>query len=386
MMMKKGWFPTIVLSLVLASLACTWQGAALAPTPLTTEPANSAVAPPTAAVAPGPQLVGEGDLVELYTQVSGGVVSIRVYNESGGGQGSGFVYDTEGHIVTNGHVVADAQQIEVDFPSGDKVWAELVGVDTNVDLAVVRADVPASVLHPLPLGDSSQVRVGEIVVAIGNPFGLAGTMTVGVVSALGRTLDSERAAPGGGVFSSGDIIQTDAAINLGNSGGPLVDLRGEVVGVNRAILTEAFSVVGAPTNSGVGFAIPVNLARRVVEAILAGGEFQYPYLGVLCLSSLDLQTVEALGLTRVTGAYVQEVTPGGPADRAGVVGGAGPAVIGDVPRGGDLIVAIEGSPVREFADLLSYLVNYTEPGQVVSLTVVRNGEEVEVPVTIGARP
>lgn len=386
MMMKKGWFPTIVLGLALVSLACSWQGTALAPTALPAEPAGSPGTPPTAVAAIEPQLVREGDLIDLYTRVSGGVVSIRIYNESGAGQGSGFVYDTEGHIVTNGHVVAEAQQIEVDFPSGDKVWAELVGVDTNVDLAVLRVDVPAGVLHPLPLGDSSQVRVGEIVVAIGNPFGLAGTMTVGIVSALGRTLDSERDAPGGGVFSSGDIIQTDAAINLGNSGGPLVDLRGDVIGVNRAILTEAYSVIGAPTNSGVGFAIPVNVARRVVEAILAGGEFDYPYLGVLCLSSLDLQTVEALGLTRVTGAYVTDVTPGGPAARAGIVGGAGPAVIGDVPQGGDLIVAIEGSPVREFGDLLSYLVNYTEAGQVVTLTVVRNGEEVEVPVTIGARP
>ncbi len=386
MMMKKGWFCTIVLALALASLACSLQGATLAPTPLPTEPINHSGTPPTEVAVAAPQLVQEGDLTDLYASVSGGVVSIRVYTESGGGQGSGFVYDAQGHIVTNEHVVAGAQQIEVDFPSGDKVWAELVGVDTNVDLAVLRVDVPAGVLHPLPLGDSSQVRVGEIVVAIGNPFGLAGTMTVGIVSALSRTIDSERAAPGGGVFSTGDIIQTDAAINLGNSGGPLVNLRGEVIGVNRAILTEAYSIMGAPTNSGVGFAIPVNVVRRVVEAILAGGEFQHPYLGVLCLSSLDLQTVEALGLPRVTGAYVTDVTPGGPADRAGIVGGRGPAVIGDVPRGGDLIVAIEGSPVREFGDLLSYLVNNTEAGQVVTLTVVRNGEEVEIPVTIGARP
>jgi len=326
------------------------------------------------------------DLVELYERVSPGVVAIQAYVQDGVSRGSGFVIDSDGHIVTNQHVVAQADEVEVDFPSGLKVWAEVVGSDSNADLAVLRVDLPAEDLAPLLLGDSSQVRVGETVVAIGNPFGLAGTMTVGIVSGLGRTLDSESAAPGGGFFSSGDIIQTDAAINPGNSGGPLLDLQGRVIGVNRAILTESFTVVGAPANSGVGFAIPANLVRRVVEALIAEGAYEYPYLGISSLGSLDLQTVEELGLPQAMGAYVTGVTPGSPADEAGVRGGTRSETLVALAPGGDLITFIDGIPVREFGDLLSYLVNHTEVGQVVRLTILREGEEIEVPVTIGARP
>jgi 2-alkenal reductase len=228
--------------------------------------------------------------------------------------------------------------------------------------------------------------VGETVVAIGNPFGLAGTMTVGIVSGLGRTLDSESVAPGGGFFSSGDIIQTDAAINPGNSGGPLLDLRGQVIGVNRAILTETFTVSGSPANSGVGFAIPVNLVRRVVEALIEDGVYEYPYLGITSPGNLDLQTVEDLGLPQVMGAYVTSVTPGSPAEEAGVRGGRRSTDFEAIAPGGDLITFIDGNPVREFGDLLTYLVNHTEVGQVVVLTILREGNEIEIPVTIGARP
>jgi 2-alkenal reductase len=331
-------------------------------------------------------VAGPANLVDLYERVSPGVVAIQAYLQDDVARASGFVVDGEGHIVTNEHVVAQADRVEVDFSSGTKAWAELLGSDGNADLAVLQVDVPSEALAPLTLGDSSQVRVGETVVAIGNPFGLAGTMTVGIVSGLGRTLDSDSAAPGGGFFSSGDIIQTDAAINPGNSGGPLLDLQGEVIGVNRAILTETFTVTGSPANSGVGFAIPVNLVRRVVEAIIAEGEYQYPYLGITSLGNLDLQTVEELGLPQETGAYVADVTPGGPADQAGVRGGSRSENVEAVPPGGDLIIRIDGVPVREFSDLLTYLVNYTEVGQEVVLTILRQGDEIEIPVTIGARP
>jgi 2-alkenal reductase len=325
-------------------------------------------------------------LVDLYERVSPGVVAIQAYLQDGVSRGSGFVYDGDGHVVTNQHVVAEADQVEVDFPSGMKVWAEVIGSDSNSDLAVLRVDVLAQDLTPLALGDSSQVRVGETVVAIGNPFGLAGTMTVGIVSGLGRTLDSESVAPGGGFFSSGDIIQTDAAINPGNSGGPLLDLRGQVIGVNRAILTETFTVSGSPANSGVGFAIPVNLVRRVVEALIEDGVYEYPYLGITSPGNLDLQTVEDLGLPQVMGAYVTSVTPGSPAEEAGVRGGRRSTDFEAIAPGGDLITFIDGNPVREFGDLLTYLVNHTEVGQVVVLTILREGNEIEIPVTIGARP
>jgi 2-alkenal reductase len=373
---------------VLAAAAACASPALLEPS----EPARATTAPTSPSPAAGAAadealpLAAPADLIQLYERVSPGVVAIQAYTAEGTSRGSGFVFDGEGHIVTNEHVVANADEVEVDFPGGTMAWADVIGSDSNSDLAVLRVDVPPEALSPLAMGDSSAVRVGETVVAIGNPFGLAGTMTVGIVSGLGRTLDSERAAPGGGLFSSGDIIQTDAAINPGNSGGPLLNLQGSIIGVNRAILTETFTVTGAPANSGVGFAIPVNLVRRVVEAIIGEGVYEYPYLGITSVGSLDLQMVDELRLPQTTGAYVTGVTPGGPADVAGVHGGARSAAFEVIPPGGDLITFIDGVPVREFGDLLSYLVNYTEVGQVVTLTILRDGEEIQIAVTIAARP
>jgi S1-C subfamily serine protease len=384
--MKSRWVCVLVVAMLLASQACTWQAAAPSPTIGAARTLPSAT--PSAVLNPSPSgasPVAEGDLVALYESINTGVVAIRAYSSTGLSRGSGFVTDMEGHVVTNYHVVAEADRVEVDFPTGHKAWATLVGFDANSDLAVFEVEVPSEALRPLSLGDSSQVRVGQTVVAIGNPFGLAGTMTVGIVSALGRTLDSEQEAPSGGVFASGDIIQTDAAINPGNSGGPLVNLQGEVIGVNRAILTESFTVTGAPANSGVGFAIPVNLVRRVVQALIANGQFDYPYLGISSLPSLDLEAMEALGLPQATGAYITSVTAGGPADQAGLIGGAASS-FGEVGPGGDLIIAMDGVPVRDFGDLLSYLLNHTQVGQVVVLTILRSGEEMEVPVTVSARP
>jgi 2-alkenal reductase len=337
-----------------------------------------------------------GDLVALYQQVDPGVVAIWTFATVSGahdvsmpiGQGSGFVIDTQGHIVTNQHVVAGAEKIEVDFPSGVRAWAKVLGTDLDSDLAVLKVDVPAEELVPLPLGDSDQVQVGEMVIAIGNPFGLSGTMTSGIVSAIGRTLDSERAAPGGQPFTSGDILQTDAAINPGNSGGPLINLRGEVIGVNRAIRTESFTVTGDAASSGVGFAIPVNIIKRVVPSLIETGRYDYPYLGISSLSqsTLNLNTLKQLQLPDNTvGVYVTCVTDGGPAQNAGLRG-AGRCDNGGLVPGGDLIIAIDGHPLGTFNDLISYLVSSTQVGQEIAITVLRGGKEVGLTLTVGARP
>lgn len=335
------------------------------------------------------------DLVDLYDKVNPGVVTIWIFQDVGGphngipaGQGSGFVIDQEGHIITNQHVVENAEEIEVDFPSGAKAWAELLGTDPDSDLAVLKVDLPAELLIPLSLGDSDDVQVGELVVAIGNPFGLEGTMTVGVVSAIGRTLDSERNAPGGGVFSAGGIIQTDAAINPGNSGGPLINAKGEVIGVNRAIRTETFSTSGSPTNSGVGFAVPVNIVRRVVPSLIESGNYEYPYLGITSLGGdgFNLKRLESLNLpSDAYGAYVTCVQDGSPADNAGIIGASecgSPALI----TGGDLIVAINGEAIRDFSELLSYLISETQVGDEIVLSVIREDEEITIPLILEPRP
>ncbi|HSR47500.1 MAG TPA: trypsin-like peptidase domain-containing protein [Anaerolineales bacterium] len=387
-----GW--SAVGALLAASLACTLPTQAPLPTPEVGAPAVTLAPLPTSV---GTVETGLPDLADLYAAASPGVVTIWVYSDIGGAhdsnvplsQGSGFVIDRQGHIVTNQHVVEGASEVEVDFTSGLKAWADVVGTDPDSDLALLRVEVSPEVLTPLPLGDSDDVRVGDLVVAIGNPFGLTGTMTLGVVSAIGRTLDSQRSTPDGDSFyTAGDILQTDAALNPGNSGGPLINLAGEVVGVNRAIRTETFTVAGEAANSGVGFAIPVNIVRRVAPALIETGRYDYPYLGVTSLneSAWNLRTVEALGLPpEATGAYVTCVTPGGPAARAGLVG-AGRCNGSALTAGGDLIVAIDGHVVQDFSDLLSHLLKETEVGQEVVLTVLRGGQQLDIPVTLDARP
>jgi 2-alkenal reductase len=243
-------------------------------------------------------------------------------------------------------------------------------------------DAPAEVLVPLPLGDSSKVKVGQTVIAIGNPFGLNGTMTSGIVSARGRTLESMREAPGGNYFTAGDIIQTDTAINPGNSGGPLLNLDGEVIGINRAIRTFNFTETPGqnqePLNSGVGFAVAINIVKRVVPVIIEKGSYDYPYLGVSSLEEITLMQQEALGLPQANGAYITSVTPGSPADKAGLRGG--------LNGEGDLITAIDDVQVNVFSDLLSYILDNKSPGDTVRLTILRDGKEMEVNLTLGKRP
>lgn len=400
--MKSRFNTTVIVVVVLfvVTTSCSLSSEVLGNATPTSPPSPKPTRTPTQPLAI-PTVLGEdqifaADLTELYNRVSPGVVTIWRFDASGSspesdlptGQGSGFVIDHDGHIVTNQHVISGAEEIEVNFSSGLKAWAELVGSDTDSDLAVLKVDVPGEELVPLPLADSDQVRVGDFVVAIGNPFGLSGTMTLGIVSALDRTLASQNIAPGGGIFTSGDIIQTDAAINPGNSGGPLINLRGEVIGVNQAIRTESFSLVGDSVNSGVGFAIPVNTVQQVVTSIIESGSYRYPYLGIAMMGEelWNLKIIEALGLPPdAAGVYVTDVTPDGPAEQAGLRGGNRGTVVG-VNAGGDLIIALDGHPIQRNGDLLSYLINNTQVDQVVTLTILRDGEVMDISLTIGARP
>jgi S1-C subfamily serine protease len=327
----------------------------------------------------------ETTLTNLYQQVSPGVVAILTSDSQGGGLGSGFVYDTQGHIITNYHVVEGATALEVDFPSGLKTRATVVGTDIDSDIAVIKVDVPVEELHPLTLGDSEQVLVGQVVVAIGNPFGLTNTMTWGIVSAKERMLDSFRTSSTGGNFSAGDIIQTDTAINPGNSGGPLLNLNGEVIGINRAIQSTSSTASGEPVNSGIGFAISINIVKRVVPSLISTGTYDYPFLGISCMTEISLDAQEALGLSRSTGAYVTSVTPNGPAAQAGLQGGSMDSSM-SMPRGGDLIIAADGHPVMIYADLISYLMTNKSPGEQVTLTILRDNIEKEVVITLGKRP
>jgi S1-C subfamily serine protease len=376
----------VVTVLVLAALACQIPGTAPA------VPAAPNLPPPTPAVvsqAPVPVTVDtagrQETLVSLYERVMPGIVSLQVVGSSGGSLGSGFVYDDQGHILTNQHVVEGATQVEVDFTSGYKIYGTVIGTDLDSDLAVVKVNAPASELHPLSLGDSNVLNVGQTVIAIGNPFGLSGTMTTGIISSLGRTLDSQREAPGGNFFTAGDIIQTDAAINPGNSGGPLFNLSGEVIGINRAIRTTNYTGTGEPVNSGIGFAIAINIVKRVTPVLIADGKYDYPYLGISSIDELSLPQIEALGLQSFTGAYVTTVTPNSPADQAGIRAGEQSSSAG-LPAGGDLIIAIDGRSIQRFDDLLRYLINNKSPGETVILTVLREEEQVDVTVTLGKRP
>ena len=407
---QKRWL--LLLPLVLAVLACTCNSqdllSSLPITPTTAVEVTSVVVSTEivtriATALPQPIVVAtatalpddvvaeasaqDAVLVNVYERANPGVVYIEVLVQQEGGlvplgSGSGFVIDTEGRIVTNNHVVEQADSIKVIFADGTVAEAEVLGLDPYSDLAVIRVDVPADRLVPIGLGDSDVLQVGQRVVAIGNPFGLAGTMTVGVISALGRTLPSE-IAQSAGFFSNPDIIQTDAAINPGNSGGPLLDTKGRVVGVNSAIRSSTQS------NSGIGFAVPVNTVRRVVPDLIQKGSYDYPYLGITANPMLTIAELAGeLGLSVTQGVLVADVTPDEPAARAGVRGGDRDIVVQGVPirAGGDIITAIDGSPVRDFDELIAFLVRETSVGDGVTLTVIRDGKVLEIEVTLGKRP
>lgn len=370
----------VISILMLASLACQMTGL-----PSLAQPTLAPIVPASPPALPDSVIdPAENDerLVALYAQVLPGVVAIS----TGNSQGSGFVFDSNGHVVTNQHVVDGTNEVQIDFASGYKAYGTVIGSDADADVAVIKVDAPADQIHPLAIGDSNTLQVGQSVVAIGNPFGLNGTMTLGIVSGLGRT-QFAHASGDGGFFSTADIIQTDAAINPGNSGGPLFNMNGEVVGVNQSIRTETINeITGNAINSGVGFSISINLVKRVAQGLIRDGKYEYPYMGISSSSELGLAEIEALGLNSYTGAYVLTVTPDGPADKAGIRAGDKPTSIPNLKAGGDLITAIDGQPVSNFDDLLSYLITNKAPGENVVLTVVRDGQTMDVTLTLDKRP
>jgi S1-C subfamily serine protease len=332
-------------------------------------------------------------LTDLFEETQQSVVQVSGTTSEdnpffGASLGSGFIYDNSGHIITNYHVIAGSNpdDISITFIDGTVYRASVIGTDQYSDLAVLRVedDVPADKLNPLPLGNSSALLVGQEVVAIGNPFGLSGSMTEGIVSGLNRLIPvyqdpfSDVAAP---AFSIPDVIQTDAAINPGNSGGPLLNIQGEVVGINSAI----FSTTGG--FAGVGFAVPSNTIAKIAPILIERGAFQHPWLGV---SGIDMtpEIAEAIGLGEPRGFLVIEAAPGGPADAAGVQGGNMPVQLAgrEIVLGGDVILAIDDRDVRKIDDVLGYLQQATEVGETVTLTVWRNGQIMQIDVTLGARP
>jgi S1-C subfamily serine protease len=298
------------------------------------------------------------------------------------GEGSGFVYDKQGHIITNNHVVAGADQVRVTFSDDYSVLATVVGADADSDLAVIKVDVDPARLYPLSLGDSDALRVGQKVVAIGNPFGLEGTMTSGIISGLGRVLPAGSETSTGGTYNIPDIVQTDAAINPGNSGGPLLNYAGEVVAVNTAIESPVRGF------AGVGYGIPSNLVKKVVPVLIEKGSYTHPWLGISGMTLVP-EFAQAMKLSEdQRGVLIGTITPDSPAARAGLRGSSTQVRIEGqaVAVGGDIIVAVDGEPVRKFDDLLSYLARKTVVGQKITLTVLRDGRTVNVDLTLAARP
>ena len=292
------------------------------------------------------------------------------------------MWDTTGHIVTNNHVVAGADPITVTLHDGTAVSAKIVGTDPESDLAVAQVDLPADRLRPVQLADSMQVKVGQLTAAFGNPFGLQSTMTVGFVSALGRALPVEPDKAQGPSYTIADILQTDAPLNPGNSGGVLVDDAGRVIGVTSAIISPA------GTSAGIGFAIPSAVVQKVVPVLIQTGHYEHPWLGVSG-TSLTPELAKTMGLKpEQRGALVADVVPGGPGDRGGLHGSDRRMTINGirVRLGGDVIVALDGQPVQGFDDLVTALARRTEVGQTVSLTVLGHGQEHTVSVTLAARP
>ena len=366
----------VVTLLVLSALACSMNPQEWIPEAL--EPINDEVVTTISRV-----VIDSGDLPSLYREINPGVVAIRALTEEGGGLGTGFVWDKEGHVVTNYHVVQSATDLEVDFPSGYKTRAQVIGLDPDSDLAVLELDKLPAELKVLTLGNNQDLSVGQTVIAIGNPQGLNGTMTQGIISALGRTMESMHFAPGGGAFATGNIIQTDAAINPGNSGGPLINLSGEVVGINSAISTSSIDLSGQPVNSGLGFAISIDTAKNVIPDLITYGSHDSPYVGVQVLSEVSLFVQEELDLPQFTGVYILEVTPDSPADKAGLVG----AEIGEVvPTGGDLIIGIDDQRVDNFEDFMGYLLTYKKPGDQVTILLIRDNKQLEIELTLEKRP
>ncbi|MBT8173993.1 MAG: PDZ domain-containing protein [Nitrosopumilus sp.] len=319
-------------------------------------------------------------LIEIFESSEFGVVSITVTktSTSGGNSnsvGSGFIFDKEGHIITNNHVVKDTKKIDVTFIDGTSYRAEIIGTDPYADIAVIKIDVNSKKLYPIPIGDSSKLKVGEQIAAIGNPFGLSGSMTSGIVSQLGRLL------PSGAGFSIPDVIQTDTAINPGNSGGPLLNMKGEIVGVNTAIYSNDGSF------SGVGFSIPSNVILKIVPVLIKEGEFQHPWVGISS-ANITPDLAELLNLQDAKGVLIMTVVKDSPADKANLRGSSQTATADGMEYiiGGDIVLSIDGKEVRKIDDILTHLQREKNVGDTLNLGILREGKSINITLTLEERP
>jgi S1-C subfamily serine protease len=363
-------------------------------------PAVALDLPPTSTPAPLPPIPQDTDneneiISAIYQRVNPAVVNVfnlahssdmpRTADALPQGEGSGFVWDKDGHIVTNDHVIRDAEKLQVTFTDGTTLDASLVGSDPDSDIAVIKVDPKMVTLQPVEQGNIDDVKPGQKAIAIGNPFGFAGTMTQGIISAVGRSIPAVTG------FSIPESIQTDAAINPGNSGGPLLNERGQVIGVNAQIRSSTRS------STGVGFAIPINIVQRVVPSLIKTGQYQHAYMGIRG-GNYTRAWSEALNLPPdVRGAYILEVVEGGPAARAGLRAGTKDTKLmldvdasgtpSYLQSGGDLIISIDGKPIAKMDDLLIFLERYCSPGQTIQVKVLRSdGQQATVPVRLTERP
>ncbi|MGI0011212.1 MAG: S1C family serine protease [Nitrosopumilaceae archaeon] len=325
--------------------------------------------------------IGEISLAELFEKSDDGVVKVSVRKSvelpTGRSLGSGFVYDVSGHIITNNHVVEGSQKITVTFLDGTSYNTKVVGTDPYTDLAVIKVDIDPSLLHPLPLGDSSNLRVGDQVAAIGNPFGLSGSMTSGIVSQLGRLLST----PGTASFSIPDIIQTDAAVNPGNSGGPLLNMKGQVIGINTAIQSATGEF------AGIGFAVPSNTIKKIVPFLIEEGKYKHPWLGISGVD-IDPDLANILGLQDTRGFLIATVVKDSPAEKAGLHGSTETKEVDGIKYqiGGDVILSVDHKDVRKIDDILIHLQREKKVGDTINLEILREGRVTNFELTLEERP
>ena len=315
-------------------------------------------------------------LIDIFEKSEESVVQVNVLRgESDGGMGSGFVYTDDGYIITNQHVVRDAQKVTVTFLDGEAYIGDVVGRDRDLDIAVVKVNPSNTYIQPIKIGDSSKLKVGEKIAAIGNPFGLSGSMTSGIVSQIGRLLPQESG------YSIPDVIQTDAAINPGNSGGPLINMKGEVVGINTAIQSATGEF------SGIGFAVPSNTVKKVVPILIEKGEFSHPWMGISG-TDVDPELAEVRGLNSSKGFLVVSVIEGSPAEQAGLLGVTETKEVDgrEFAMDGDIITSIDGKTVRKISDILVHLQREKSIGDEMILSVNRGGEVLELTMILEERP
>ena len=318
----------------------------------------------------------EYSLIDIFEKSEASIVQVSVVRgESDGGMGSGFVYSDEGYVITNQHVVQDAERVMITFLDGEAYIGNVIGTDRDLDIAVVKVEPTNTYLQPIKIGDSSKLKVGEKIAAIGNPFGLSGSMTSGIVSQMGRLLPQETG------YSIPDVIQTDAAINPGNSGGPLINMKGEVVGINTAIQSATGEF------SGIGFAVPSNTVKKVVPVLIQDGEFKHPWMGISG-TDVDPELAEVRGLNSSKGFLVVSVIEGSPAETAGLLGVTETKETDgrEFALDGDIILSIDGETVRKISDILVHLQREKSVGDEMVLSVNRGGEILELTMVLEERP